>query len=165
MPLFETGKVELPNGEWVEIRELSVGQLKAADKVGTEDAVSLMNLLPEKMVDKWTEKQRELSMERVIRYEGYDPETLLRFGVTSWSFEEPCDDENKANLGDKKGEIVARAIFELSVISAGEVVDSPLRLVGDESQDASQVPTPSIESEEPSASPSTSPRPIDSLRS
>ncbi len=175
MPLFETKRVDLPNEEWVDIRELSVGELKLADTKGTEAVVSLMNLLPDNIVEKQMEQQRDTAVERIIRYDGYDPETLLRYGVINWSFPEPCMPQRLAadvadaipegsdhQMGAQKGEVVARAIFELSVIPSGEVGGSSMKLVEAASQDNSDEPTTSIEQEAASVSPSSTPVPTDS---
>ena len=166
MPLFETGKVDLPNGEWAEIRELSVGELKEADQKGTEAIAGLMKLLPDTVVEKQLEQQqaeaRGKVMDRIIRFEGYDPETLLKYGLTGWSFDEPCDDAHKKQLSARKGEIIARAIFELSVLDSGEVKRSSLRPVGDESSPNSDEPTTSIPQEASSALSSTAKSPADS---
>lgn len=147
MALYDTAEVRLPSGETVQIKELSVGELREADQRGTEIAASMMKLLPESVIEKQMSAQRETALDRVIRYEGYDPETLIRYGIVSWSFEEECSDENKAVLSAKKGEVVGRAIFELSVITTGEVVASSLKLNGEESQEDSSVPMDSITSE------------------
>ncbi len=144
MPLFETKKITLPGDGWAEVRELSIGELKEADAKGTEAAVALMKALPEKIVEAQMERQRDFAVERVIRYEGYDPETLIRYGLTGWSFEEPCDEEHVQRLGARQGEIVARAIFELSVIPSGEVGGSGSRSHGDVSQNNLPEPTSSI---------------------
>lgn len=153
MPLFETKRIQLGD-EWADVRELSVGQLKDADDKGTESAANLMRLLPERVVESALEKQRETAMERIIRYEGYDPETLIQHGIVAWSFEEPCDKENKSQLSARIGEILARAIFELSVIPSGEVVGSSGKSVEVESRPSLTVPTPSTSLEEPSPEPS-----------
>jgi hypothetical protein len=148
MPLFDTAKVTLDNDEWVEIKELSVGELREADQVGTEIAASMMKLLPEKVVEAELNKQREQTLDRIIRYEGYDPETLIKYGILSWSYKEECTKENRALLSAKRGEIVGRAIFELSVIPTGEVVRSSLKPNGAESQEDSPELISSTASEE-----------------
>lgn len=127
MPLFETGRVELPDGETVDIRELSVEELHEADAKGTEAAATLMNLLPEKLIETQMDKNRDMAMERMIRYEGYDPITLLKYGMTGWSYKEPFDEEHRKTLGAQRGETIARAIFELSVIPSGEASASSLK--------------------------------------
>ena len=155
MPLFETKRVELPGEAWADIRELSVPELQEADRKGTESAVALMDMLPEKIVEAQMERQRDQAMERIIRYEGYDPATLIQYGLTDWSFDEDCDEEHRNQLGAKNGEIVARAVFELSVIPSGEVVDSSLRSLEGASQVNSAEPIPLITPEASLASPTT----------
>lgn len=124
MPLFDTGTVEIGEDK-IEIRELSVPQLREADQAGTEAMVRLMSLLPEKVVSDVMDKQRAQAVERIVRFEGYDPEVLLRYGITGWSFDEECTVETRVNsLGAKKGEQIARAIFELSVLDEVKVVTS-----------------------------------------
>lgn len=162
MPLFDTKRIDLFENEWAEIRELSVDELKEADTKGTEEVVKLMKIMPEKIVERQLEQQREVVMERIIRYEGYDPGTLIRYGLTGWSFDEPCDTEHVAKLSARRGEIVARAVFELSVIPSGEVKGSSLSLVGGESEEDSSTPTTSTKQEEPSEPQSMVPSPTDS---
>jgi hypothetical protein len=120
MALFDTSTVEFPDDGKVDIRELSVGQLREADQKGTEDMAALLKSLPDRIIDKTLERQRDEAVERLQRFEGYDPDTLLRYGITGWSYEEPCDDANKTQLGARKGDVVARAIFDLSVIPEGK---------------------------------------------
>lgn len=142
MPLFETKRIELPNnGGWAKIKEMSVGELREADQRGTEVAASMMRLLPEKIVESQMQASRENALERIIRYEGYDPETLLKFGIIEWSFEEPCTHETIAQLSAKHGEVIGRAIFELSVLPSGEVEGSSPKLNGAESSLPSGEPT------------------------
>ncbi len=133
MALFETDRVDLPNGQWAKVKELSVGELREADQKGTEVAAAMMRLLPEKIVESQMQKSRENALERIIRYEGYDPETLLKYGIIEWSFEEPCDHEHIAKLGAHHGEILGRRIFELSIFPVGEVEGSSRKLNGDTS--------------------------------
>ncbi len=154
MPLFETDRVELPKGQWATVKEMSVGELREADQKGTEVAAAMMRLLPEKIVESQMQKSRENALERIIRYEGYDPETLLKYGIIEWSFEEECTHENIAKLGAQLGEIIGRRIFELSVLPSGEVGASSPSVNGDASSLASGEPMTSGASEEGSPSPS-----------
>ena len=114
-----------------------------------------MGLLPEKLVENQMNRNRDATMERMIRYEGYDPLTLLKYGMTGWSFKEPFDDENRAKLSAKQGDTVARAIFEMSVISSGEVLASSLKSGTDESSGDASEPMRSIEQEASSPLPIT----------
>ncbi len=139
MPLYDTATVELPGGNTVKIKELSVGELREADQRGTEIAASMMKLIPEAVLTAQMARQEETALDRVIRYEGFDPETLIKYGILSWDFEEECTDANKAILSAKRGEVVGRAIFELSVIPSGEVVASSLKLNGADTRDESPV--------------------------
>ena len=153
MPLFETKRVELPGDkdEWVDIRELSVDELQEADAIGTESATKLMSMLPATLVETQLEKGRNDPTEQVVRYEGFDPATLLKYGLTGWSFEEPFNDENRGKLSAKHGDVIARAIFELSVIPSGEVKASSLKPAEAGSSDVSVPLTSSTEPEAPSA--------------
>lgn len=147
MPLYQTKEIELPGGEQVTIRELSVGQLREADRKGTEEAVRLMAMMPEKIVESQLANQRDRQMERIVRYEGYDPESLLRYGIIAWTFSEELTPENIAALGAQTGEVIARAIFELSVLSEGEAASSSTpSLKAGQSQDGPSEPIASSKS-------------------
>ena len=89
MPLYEKSTVQLPGGDTVEIRELSVEQLREADAVGTENVTKQMNMLPKGIIDAEIERQKAegTTGEQEKKYEGHDQATLLRYGVTGWSFE------------------------------------------------------------------------------
>ena len=89
------------------------------------------------------QKSRENALERIIRYEGYDPETLLKYGIIEWGFEEECSQENIAKLGAHHGEILGRRIFELSIFPVGEVEGSLQKSNGAESSRPSLEPTTS----------------------
>ena len=155
MALFETDRVRFgedkdgvevldDTSEWVDVRELSVPHLREADRKGTEEMVALMGLLPEAIVNKQMEQQRTAIEERITRYEGFDPELMLKYGVTGWSFDEECTPENVVSLlGARKGELVARRIFELSVLQAGEVGSSSMQSKQVESPKALPEPTDS----------------------
>ena len=147
MALYDTDRVDLPKGQWAKVKELSVGELREADQKGTEVAAAMMRLLPEKVVESQMQQSQESALDRVIRYEGYDPETLLKYGVLEWSFEEECNHENIAKLGNQNGEILGRRIFELSILPVGEVESSSQKLNGDESPHDLPEPTPSTLSE------------------
>ena len=151
MALYDTDRVDLPKGQWAKVKELSVGELREADQKGTEVAAAMMRLLPEKIVESQMQKSRENALERIIRYEGYDPETLLKYGILEWSFEEPCDEEHIAKLGAHHGEILGRRIFELSIFPVGEVEGSLQKSNGAESSRPSLEPTTSGSPEEVSA--------------
>ena len=147
MALYDTDRVDLPKGQWAKVKELSVGELREADQKGTEVAAAMMRLLPERVVESQMQQSQAQALDRVIRYEGYDPETLLKYGVLEWSFEEPCDPEHIAKLGNQNGEILGRRIFELSILPVGEVESSSQKLNGDESPHDSPELTPSTLSE------------------
>ena len=147
MALYDTDRVDLPKGQWAKVKELSVGELREADQKGTEVAAAMMRLLPESVVESQMQQSKEQAIDRVIRYEGYDPETLLKYGVLEWSFEEECNQENIAKLGNQNGEILGRRIFELSILPVGEVEGSSQKLNGDESPHDLPEPMPSTLSE------------------
>ncbi len=149
MPLYERETVQLPKGETVDIRELSVEQLREADAVGTENVTAQMNMLPQGIIDEQIEQQKAEGSkgEQEKQYGGHDPAIMLRYGVTGWSFEGvEFNEENVANMGARKADIVARAIFALSVPEAGE-------------SDASSTKSPEDESEQPSSEPTSSDAP------
>jgi hypothetical protein len=50
----------------------------------------------------------------------YDRETVLRYGVTAWSYEAPCDDENKRDLDEATAAWLFGAIIAHSLRSADE---------------------------------------------
>lgn len=141
MPLFETKRVDLPSGDWVDVRELSVGELREADRKGTEEAAAIMRVMPDKFLDNAMAERAQQNAERLIRYEGYDPVTLIKHGITGWSFEEECNDESKGRLSATQGEIVARAIFEMSVLLSGEGLGSSTNYDGAESPRELREPT------------------------
>lgn len=153
MPLYEKSTVQLPNDERVDIRELSVEQLREADAVGTENVTNQMNMLPAGIIDAEVERQKAESLkkgtqgEQEKRYEGHDQATLLNYGVTGWSFETPFSLEAVGNMGARKADIVARAIFALSVPEAGESVASSTKSAEDASAVPSSEPTTSDEQE------------------
>ncbi len=145
MPLYEKATVDLPNGERVDIRELSVEQLREADAVGTENVTNQMNMLPKGIIDNEIERQKAEGSkgEQEKKYEGHDQGTLLRYGVTGWSFETEFSEKAVANMGARKADIVARAIFALAVPDAGESDASNTKSAEDELEAPSSEPTTS----------------------
>ena len=149
MPLYEKATVQLPGGDTVEIRELSVEQLREADAVGTENVTKQMNMLPKGIIDAEIERQKAEGTkgEQEKKYEGHDQATLLRYGVTGWSFETEFSEKAVSNMGARKADTVARAIFSLAVPDAGESDASNTKSVVAESGETSSEPTTSDEAE------------------
>lgn len=50
----------------------------------------------------------------------YDLLTVLRFGITGWSYPEPCDDEHKADLDEDTADFLFDEIIGFSVRGAAE---------------------------------------------
>lgn len=145
MPLYEKATVQLPGGDKVEIRELSVEQLREADAEGTKRITAQMDLMPQQIIDEQIDRMKREGTkgEQEKRYEGHDQGLLLKHGVTGWSFETPFSEEAVANLGARKADIVARAIFKLSVPEAGESDASSTKSAEDELAAPSTEPTTS----------------------
>ncbi len=153
MALFERETVQLPGGESVEIRELSVEQLREADVIGTENITKQMDMMPQDIIDEQVRVMQAKAAEEGTkgeqekRYEGHDQATLLQYGVLGWNFETPFSPEATKEMGYRKADIVARAIFKLTVPEAGESDASSTKSAGDASSPRSTEPTTSDEQE------------------
>jgi hypothetical protein len=51
---------------------------------------------------------------------GYDKDTLVRYGIVDWSYEEPCTPENKAALDARTRDWAAEVILDMNLRPQGE---------------------------------------------
>ena len=102
-------------------RRLTGHQLDEAEEEATKKALKLVAQLPPEAVaamqrpgtrEALGAKRREAST--------YDADRLIRYGLMSWSYSEPCDDEHKALLDVRCRDWCAAVITEMNVITEGE---------------------------------------------
>lgn len=112
--------LDLGAGETVTIRKLSPRQLDDAMRARQLDAVGQMRAMREAMGPDLMDSLSRVSSEQMQQARtadpllSYDRVTLLRHGVTAWTFDRPLDAETFEDLEDDAQTLIAGAILRLS---------------------------------------------------
>lgn len=125
-------------GEWMEFRELSGSELDEADRVATRHIIDMMQGVDLSALKTPTEVD-----ETRRRQAAYDADVLIKYGVVTWSYEEPCTEENKRLLAsatrnwardvildmnlrteEQRDPLGAPSSMEPSQVSSGPSIDS-----------------------------------------
>ena len=116
-----TDKVELPHepGEHVMIRMLSWRQLEDARRERSRAAMTAMDGVDTELLKGVLADLPDTKEERdeIVTSTEYDRGALLRFGITSWSYDEEVTHDTIDDLDEVTSEFVATAIENLSVKS------------------------------------------------
>lgn len=106
----QTERRDVPHEEgWFEFRTLSGRELDEAEAVLTRrtmDMVKGMDL---------TALRSNAAAQQTETRDSYDKDTLIKYGVTAWSLDVPCDDANKAMLDAQTRNWAAGVIVEMNV--------------------------------------------------
>ena len=99
------------------LRKLSYSQCEEAEEVKREKALGIMKSLqgielPQSTPDSMAEARNPANK--------YDRATVLKYGITAWSYDAPCDEANKADLDESTASWLFSAIIVHSVRSAEE---------------------------------------------
>lgn len=102
----QTYRREIPHepGQWFEFRPLTGGERDAASESRLRQLLPLVKEL-EALTNR--PAAEDAADDPAV---AYDKEMLIRFGVVNWSYDEPCDDENKAQLDARTREWAAGVI-------------------------------------------------------
>jgi hypothetical protein len=121
-----TKTVSIPNEtDTVVIRKLNHTQLKLAAKAKQSEGVGFMREMGGELLkalrDADTEKIKKIQEEQAADVENYDRDTLLRFGVVSWTYPIPPIGLEKSGvtngldeLDEPTAKFLAKEIFEYS---------------------------------------------------
>lgn len=122
----KTERRDIPHepGAWLEFRRLTGAELDEADAKGTERAMSFSTRLPAETVGRLMDRQQEADLTPEQQEErdfgGYDKDTLVRYGVVGWSYDEPCNDETKARLDAATRDWAALQVYRMNRRPEGE---------------------------------------------
>lgn len=116
------GRKEVPgeSGEWFEFSTISGKQIDEARTTSVKAALDLIKGGTMPTID----QQNAVAPNPE---DSYDKSTLVKYGVTAWSYTEPCTPENKDNLDNKTRDWAAHEVFTDNVFTQGEVQASDSR--------------------------------------
>lgn len=116
----ETREIEHPDEPGIKftLRKLSYGQVLEAEKIKRDDSFEMLRSLGDiKLPETDPEKVREAANNPDAKY---DRATVLRHGITAWTYDAPCDDANKSDLDEKTASWLFAAIITHSLRSADQ---------------------------------------------
>lgn len=103
------------------VRRLSYRMLEEAEDAKRDKALGMMKSLDGiTLPDSTPEQQAENERKARSPENKYDRATVLRHGITAWTYGEPCDEANKADLDDKTANWLFAVIIKQSTRSADE---------------------------------------------
>lgn len=128
-------------GQWVEFRTLSGAELDEADERQTEKFLArygketLMAL--SQQASGLSISQEALDQQRNQKY---DKDTLVRYGIATWSLAEQCNDENKCRLDAQTREWAVAVILEMNTRPLVNDADSKGSSSPENSHQSSTIP-------------------------
>jgi len=130
-------------GEWMEFRKLTGGELDQAQEVAMKKAIALVQGVDGAAI----EAMRSGAAAAAEEGDSYDADTLVEYGVVAWSYTEPCDAENKRRLEAATRDWAAGVIKEMNVRPPVSAAASNGSSPPDESVPNSASPTVSTQAE------------------
>ena len=124
-------------GSRFEFRTLSGRELDEAQEAATNKALQSFKALGAELIAAIQQQQRETAVKAA---DSYDADTLIRYGLVAWSYDEPCNEEEKARLDAQTRDWAAAQIIEMNTIPEGEGQGSVERLNGAKSRPSSGEP-------------------------
>lgn len=123
-------KRDIPHeaGEWFEFQTLSGKQMEEAQAIERDRTLKQMRDMGQDLIQAM--QGRSGATETPAPVDFYDKETLVRYGVVSWSYPERCDDDNKALLDAATRLWAATAIVEMNTRTPGEATGSSVNSNG-----------------------------------
>lgn len=130
-------------GSRFEFRTLSGRELDEAQEAATSKALQSFKALGAELIAAIQQQQRDTTAKAA---DSYDADTLIRCGLVAWSYEEPCNDEEKGRLDGRCRDWASAQIIEMNTYPEGEGQGSADRLNGAKSLASSGEPSASITS-------------------
>jgi len=118
-------KIDVPHepGEWFEFQALTGAQLDNAERSASREAMKLLGGMEDSVLEA-IRKQQNDRVDTVATEKSLDKDILIKFGVIDWSYDVPCDDENKGVLDAETREWAAAEVRRMNVRTAGEKIAS-----------------------------------------
>jgi hypothetical protein len=131
-------------GSRFEFRTLSGRELDEAQEVATQKSLQSFKALGAELIAAIQQQQRETTAKAA---DSYDADTLIRYGLVGWSYDEPCNEEEKGRLDGRCRDWAAAQIIEMNTIPEGEGQGSADRSSGGKSPPSSGEPIESTDSD------------------
>ena len=112
------------DGEWMEFRKLTGGELDQAEEVQTQRSLAMVKGLDPAAVSAIRTDPGVPVVAVPDPASSYDKDTLVQYGVVAWSYSEPCDAEHKRLLEAATRDWAASAIVEMNVRPPGSASGS-----------------------------------------
>jgi len=138
-----TDEVPIPHepGQWVKFRTLSGRELDEAQAIERDKTLAQMKAMGQDLVTAIQGRDNAATPDPV---DFYDKEALIKYGVAAWSYEQPCNDENKRQLDAETRDWAARTIVEMNTRTPGEATGSSTNSNGAGSHSTSGEPIDSL---------------------
>jgi hypothetical protein len=118
-----TDTIQLPDGEWADIRKLSHKQLKEAAKVRRSEGFETMREIGAELIKAMRdsvdtadlqEKVKRIQDAQAADVHNYDRDVLLKKGLVSWTYPDAPLPDATDDLDDPTAEFLAERIFLFS---------------------------------------------------
>ena len=103
------------DGEWMEFRKLTGGELDQAEEVQTQRSLAMVKGLDSAAMSAIRSDPGVPVVAVPDPAAAYDKDTLVQYGVMAWSYAEACDDEAKKRLEAATREWAASVVVEMNV--------------------------------------------------
>ena len=137
-------KRDIPHeeGQWFEFQTLSGKQLEEAKALEQERALRQMREMGQDLIQAMQARGGAAAEPAPVDF--YDKDFLVRYAVTAWSYDAPCNDENKLLLDAATREWAAETIVEINTRTPGEATGSSVNSNGASSHSNSVEPIVSL---------------------
>ena len=113
----KTERRDIPgeDGEWMEFRKLTGGELDQAEEVQTQRSLAMVKGLDPAAMSAIRTDPGVPVVAVPDPAAAYDKDTLVQYGVMAWSYAEACDDEAKKRLEAATRDWAASVVVEMNV--------------------------------------------------
>ena len=113
----KTERRDIPgeDGEWMEFRKLTGGELDQAEEVQTQRSLAMVKGLDAGAMSAIRSDSGVPVVAPPDPAAGYDKDTLVQYGVMAWSYADTCDVEGKKRLEAATREWAASVVVEMNV--------------------------------------------------
>lgn len=104
-------------GAWIEFRELSGREMDEADRENTKASFLLFKDIDPAALKAAREGQQTAAADP---RDGYDKDTLCKYGIVAWSYEEPCLPASVEKLDAQTRDWASSVILDMNLRAPGE---------------------------------------------
>ena len=145
----KTERRDIPgeDGEWIDFRKLTGGELDQAEEVQTQRSLAMVKGLDPAAVSAIRTDPSVAVVAAPDPAAAYDKATLVQYGVVAWSYGEDCNERNKKRLEAATRDWAASVAVEMNIRPPGSASGSNGSSPPDESAPNSESLTDSTPAE------------------